>query len=457
MHGAGLASSGMTAGSDIDRDTTDDFAELLRASTQPLPIVANKRRGRRRGLIATAIVMVVILGTAGAYVAWALNAPLPQAAVQSSAPQPPVTAAVTVPLSPEGSSAISVSGGDEYLGQEASGIWMANGATDPRSIASITKLIAALVILERTPLAPGEGGPMLTFSEADNDLYDKYYLMGATIAPMPTGSSMSLHDAIATMLLPSASNYAEAVTTWAFGSQSAFLGATKNWLDSHALTGTTIVDPTGISAANTSTTADLVAIGKIATANPVIAALVSQSAVPVGNTTTVRNTNSLLGMEGVNGLKTGNLGDGQFTLLYSASLPVTPDTTLSVVGVVLDGQTRESVNASVLSTLSTLRLGFTEIPLASRDQVVGTATTAWGESAEIVIARNAAIRVWSDTGITVSMDVTDLTAFEGGASAGTITWTAGSHTVEVPLEIRGSIEPPTEFWRLTHPDELWGQ
>ena len=96
-------------------------------------------------------------------------------------------------------------------------------------------------------------GPTITFDKADHDLYDKYYVMGATIARMPTGSSMSLRDALATMLIPSASNYAEAVSTWAFGSQGAFLDAARRWLAAHGLTGTTIVEPTGISARNTST------------------------------------------------------------------------------------------------------------------------------------------------------------------------------------------------------------
>ncbi|WP_217993945.1 hypothetical protein, partial [Bacillus sp. AFS001701] len=77
-------------------------------------------------------------------------------------------------------------------------------------------------------------------TEADHDLYDRYYVQGATIAPMPTGTSMSLHDALAAMLIPSASNYAEALSSRIFGSQDAFLGATRTWLSGHGLTGTTI-------------------------------------------------------------------------------------------------------------------------------------------------------------------------------------------------------------------------
>lgn len=78
--------------------------------------------------------------------------------------------------------------------------------------------IATAVHHRRVTAAAAEG-----FSEADHDLYDAYDVRGATVAPMPAGSSMSLRDALGMMLIPSACNYAEAVPTWAFGSQWAFL------------------------------------------------------------------------------------------------------------------------------------------------------------------------------------------------------------------------------------------
>ena len=156
-------------------------------------------------------------------------------------------------------------------GAEAAGIWETSGPQEPAPMASITKLITALVVLEAHPLAgPEDQGPTLWFDGADEDLYDAYYVQNVTIAPMPAGSSMSLRGALATMLIPSASNYADVVSTWAFGSRASFVSAARTWLDAHGLAGTTVVDPTGISARNTSTPADLIALGRIAAANPLI-------------------------------------------------------------------------------------------------------------------------------------------------------------------------------------------
>ncbi|MCC2031290.1 D-alanyl-D-alanine carboxypeptidase family protein [Microbacterium allomyrinae] len=443
-------------------DELADLAELMRHE-QEFPARssrddATRRRRRRRGLIVTAVVTAIVLGTAGGYVGWALTAPLSAPVITSSTPEVAAPAAAVIALPSEGASAVSVSGGDAYLGAAASGTWSASGTDEPRSIASISKLITALVVLDAKPLANADDpGPTITFDKADHDLYDKYYVMGATIAAMPTGSSMSQRDALSTMLIPSASNYAEAVSTWAFGSQSAFLNATRRWLAAQGLTGTTIVEPTGISPRNTSTPADLLAIGKLAAANPAIAKIVATRSLSLPGPGGMSNTNDLLGSDGITGLKTGNLGEGSYSLLYTASLDVGAGEPLSVTGVVLGGQSRQSVNVSVLSLLDSIRGGFHEVPLSTAGQQVGSYSTPWGATARMVVAENSSIFTWSDTAITSTMDTTTPTAYEDGEVVGSITWNAGPNTVTAAVEVEGTIRPPTAWWRLTHPSELGGR
>ena len=417
-----------------------------------------RRRRRRIGLIVTAIVLFVLVAVPGGYVWWALTAPVSAPVVETHEPPVTVPAAAAVALPSTGASAIAVAGGDEYLGADASGIWATSGTGEPRSIASITKVITALVILDRHPLADAsEPGPTITFSKADHDLYDQYYVRGATIAAMPTGSSMSLHDAIATMLIPSASNYAEAVSTWAFGSQGAFRGAAQRWLAANGLTGTTLVEPTGLDARNTSTPADLIALGTIAAANPTIASIAATPSLSLPGPGRMANTNDLLGSNGITGLKTGNLGEGTYNLLFTASVPVGTAEPLSVTGVVLGGYTRANVNHDVMALIDSIRAGFHEVPVAERDQRVGTITTPWGSSAQIVVSDYVTIFTWSDTPITVEMTTTTPETYTDGEVIGTLTWTAGPNTVTSPIEIDGDIVPPTESWRLMNPGALGGE
>lgn len=413
------------------------------------------RRRIRRALLIIAAVVVAVLVAAGGYVGWALTASLsaPTATIGELKTPQPSAAVISMPT--DGAAAISVSGGDEYLGSDASAIWMSTGTAEPRPIASISKLITALVILGKVPLADAsDPGPTITFDKADHDLYDAYYVQGATIAAMPTGSSMSLHDALATMLIPSASNYAEAVSTWAFGSQSAFLRATRDWLTANGLTGTTIVEPTGLSPHNTSTPTDMIAIGKLAAANPTIAQIVATRSISLPGPGTLTNTNELLGTDGITGLKTGSLGEGDYTLLYTADLNVGAVHPLHVTGIVLGGQTRAAVSSSVTSTLDSILHGFRSQSVATQGEVVGTYSTPWGSTAQLIIGESASIFTWSDTPITVTMDTTAPTTYQDGEVIGTATWTAGPNTVTAPVEIKGSIVPPGRWWRLTHPTEL---
>jgi len=417
-----------------------------------------RRRRRRIGLLVTAIVVVLLLAVPGGYVWWALTAELPSPVVETGRPSVTVPAAATPTLPSSGASAIAVAGADEYLGAGASGIWATSGTDEQRPIASIAKLITALVILDRHPLADAsDPGPTITFSKADHDLYDQYYVRGATIAAMPTGSSMSLHDALATMLIPSASNYAEAVSTWAFGSQGAFRGAAQRWLAANGLNGTTIVEPTGLDARNVSTPSDLIALGKLAAANPTIASIAATSSLTLPGPGPMANTNGLLGSNGITGLKTGNLGDGTYNLLFTASVPVGTAEPLSVTGVLLGGLTRANVDRDTMALIDSIRAGFHEVTVAERDQQVGTITTPWGASAQIVIADYATIHTWSDTPIVVEMTTTTPRTFEDGEEVGSITWTAGPNTVTVPVEVAGTIAPPTDEWRLTHPQQLGGE
>lgn len=436
----------------------NDLSELFDVDEQATPdpaVSAARRRRLWRALIIVAAVVLVIAASIVGYVVWALNAPLPSPVANTRSLTAPATQPAAFALPGDGATAVTVSGAPDYLG--ADGLHLSAGDDSPRPIASISKIITALVVLDAHPLESfSDPGPTITFSKADHDLYDAYYVQDAAIAEMPTGSSMSLHDALATMLIPSASNYADAVSTWAYGSRRAFLAATDDFLAREGLTGTTIVEPTGLDERNTSTPSDLLRIGQLATANPTIAGIAATADLTLDGPGHLTNTNTLLGEGGVTGLKTGNLGQGTFSLLFTATVDTSVGEPLSFVGVTLGGTTRESQDAAVLRLLDSVRAGFRDVPLVSGGTLVGSYTTAWGSSAQLVVADSASIRTWSDTPITISTDITNPTEYRDGEQVGTITWTAGPATASAALRVRGTIDPPTDWWRLTHPDQLLG-
>ncbi len=445
---------------DQDPDEFARFAQMFENASReergaPMDPSVRRRRRKRNRIIALIVVGVIVAAIA-TYVPLTLTAPVGAAAATTHRPDAVAGAPAKLDLSNDGQSAISVSGADEYLGSGASGILASTGGDGAAPMASISKLITAMVILNAKPLTASSPGPSITFSKADHALYDKYYVLGATIAAMPTGSSMSEHDAIETMLVVSACNYSEAMVDWAFGSTAGFVGAAKKWLAANGMTHTTMVESTGIDPRNTSTPSDLITLGKLAMANPVVAGIVAKKGLDIPFLTGMPSTNTLLGTDGVNGIKTGTLEDSGSDLLYSASFFVTGvDKALTVVGVVLGGASRDSVNGDVTRLIDSLKAGFHQVPVAEDGQAVGTYSTPWGASATMVLANSASVSTYSNTPITSTMTTSTLKTGADGEKVGSVTWKAGTSTVTVPVILKGSITPPTAWWRLTHPAELW--
>ncbi|MDZ8171713.1 D-alanyl-D-alanine carboxypeptidase [Microbacterium xanthum] len=439
------------------RESTDalsDFAELMDGAEAPADTARDVHGRRVVGRIVLAIVLVLaVCGlSVGGYAVWALSAPVPAPTAHLRDPVLAAPEAVSIATPTQGAAAVRVTGAEEYLGPE--GLEAASGPGDPLPIASITKLVTALVVLDAYPLGDGDPGPTITFGAADHALYDAYYVRGATIAAMPAGSSMSLRNALGTMLIPSASNYAHAVSTWAFGSLPNFLAAAREWLDDNGMTSTTIVDPTGLDPGNVSTTADLLRLGALAAADPTVSALAATPSLTLDATGTLRNTNELLGVDGVTGMKTGNLGNGTFTYLYTASLEVGAGEPLQVVGAVLGGQTRAATSDVALRTLASIRSGFHEVELAEAGTVVGEISTPWGESSAAVVADDVAVLTWSDTPVEVTVHTRTPEQYRAGAVVGSITWTAGPNSASSDIVVAEHIAEPTAWWRLTHPDRL---
>lgn len=432
--------------------TLADFGDLLEeAPREPQP----SGRAGRVVLIVFLVVTLLILGGGGGYVWWASSAALPAPTVTSQAPAANAGAAASLALPAGGETLLRVDGGADYLGPDAAQSFAASGENDSRSLASISKLVTALVVLDAHPLSgPTDPGPTISYTEADTDLYDQFYLQGAVIAPMPDGLKLSLHDSLTTMLLPSAANYAVAIARWGFGSEGAYVSAARSWLSKNGLNDTRIVDATGLDSRNASTPTDLLALAKLAEASPVIAQIAGTRSAQITGAGTVTNTNDLLGTLGVTGLKTGNLGDGTFNLLFTSSLDVGIGSPLQITGVRLGGETHDSTDADVRNLLRSISDGFHDIPLGTVGDDLGTISTPWGSSASLVLAKTTKLHTWSDTPVSVTLDTTTPQNYADGEVVGSVTWTAGPQTTSAEVKIKGAIEEPSLWWRLTHPSEL---
>lgn len=380
------------------------------------------------------------------YLPLTLLAPLGPVAASVAPYQAPPVAQPPVSFPSYGASGVGAVG---YPGVLASA-----GSADPLPIASISKIITALVVLEERPLALGEPGPDLTFSDIDEGFYEAQLADGGVVEPVYAGQVMSQRDAMSVMLMESANNYAESLATWAYGSETAFVGAARAWLAAQGLGSTTIEEPTGVSPQNRSTVADLIELAKIAEAHPVVSEIVATRALAVPGLGTIENRNELLGVDGVDGIKTGTLDEAGSCLLFSQEHTV-GTTTITVVGVVLGGPDHDTIDEAIRSLLAEVDAGFREVQLATAGQEFASYQTAWGDAAAAVAANDASIAVWSATPVTLDLTVNDVQVADAGTEVGQLVFTAGTRTVTVPLRLSAAIADPGPWWRLTHPGELF--
>lgn len=394
---------------------------------------------------------IVVFGSAGVllvtllYFFGSLVAPLPATAAviehQKTLTQP----AAQLDWPDDGSAAISA---PDYPGAT-----QFHGSDDSIPIASMTKTVTALVLLDKKPLEGDAEGPTISFTQKDVDIWNEVIADGGSWAPVEAGTSMTEKEALTAMLVPSANNYAISLVNWAFGSTGSFVSAANGWLKDKGFTGTKLVSPDGLDAGNVSTTKDLIGIGKLMLASPALSSIVSQKAVTLPGAGAQDNTNELLGIDGIDGIKTGNTDEAGYCLLFSAEVPV-GTAKVRVLGVVLGAADHDELWANVTGLLESMKTGFHEVQAATSGQVFGSYTTAWGASSQLVATTGATIVVWADTPIEVALETRPLQAGSRGEVVGTVIFTVNGTTQKADVALAKDVPDPGFGWRLAHPGGL---
>lgn len=412
----------------------------MRASgsyTRRVPRTESPRYGLRRALVASAAVLLLLAGA----VPLAIVAPLPPAVADVPPEVRPDTRAAMPRLPAFGSSGIGAVG--------MPGLLARSGPQRPRAIASITKVVTALVVLRARPLGPGEPGPTITLTARDEQILAGVVARNGSWKAVRAGWTVSERAALETMLIPSANNYAESLAVWAYGSVPAYLAAARTWLRARGLDDTTVVDANGLGAANRSTPEDLVDLGRLALADPVVSRIVRMRTADEPNVGDVENTNTLLGQGGVDGIKTGTYPTGA-NLLFSATVRV-GSRRVRLVGVVLGARTHPALDARVPAMLRSVRAGLHEVTLTTARTSFATYRMRWGGTARAVPARSTAELVWGRVRIERDADVRQITGGRRGERVGTVTYTVGRKRVAVALVLDRDVPAAPVWWRLTNP------
>lgn len=305
--------------------------------------------------------------------------------------------------------------------------------------ASTAKMILGLAIMQAKPFALGENGETITIDEQFYQIYIDYAANGGSVSSVAVGEEISEHDALMSVFLPSSNNMADTLAIWAFGSLDKYRDYATKMLADLGINDTTIgIDASGFDASTTSTAADLAKIGTKVMGDPVLKEIVATTeyAVPVAGT--LVNTNGLLGVNRISGIKTGFIGEQSGYCLISGYLEDDNIVTLALLG----APTRKESFDDSLAIINQAQEKIMPMKIISAGEVVGHYNSWWTGEIEILADEDLYALCWSGAEKMIDLLMSGET--------GTLEVQIGSKKYIVPVSTRPYSPEPSIIEKIRH-------
>jgi D-alanyl-D-alanine carboxypeptidase (penicillin-binding protein 5/6) len=336
--------------------------------------------------------------------------------------------------------------------------WLGSTAAEtPIPIASLTKIMTALVILRSHPLALGASGPIVTVSAADFALYESELAQGDSVMRVEPGEELSELQLLEGLLLPSADNVAEMLADWQAGSERAFVAEMNQLATSFGLEQTHFADSSGLDPASISSARDLVTLAGLAMDNLVFASIVAMPTAVLPLAGTVHNYNPLLGKDGVVGVKTGWTSAAMGCLVF-ASRQLVAGHQVELIGAVTGqpGGPASGLAAAAAAAAALIESAFGELhwlSLPPFGATVGHLDSSWSGPIDVTVPRPLQLSAPSGARLKVTLKFLQLRLpLARDAEVGIITLITpiGAAFQEPLISARGLAEPSL-WWRLLRP------
>ena len=416
-----------------------------------------------RGRVSVALVIAMVIAlvaAASTLAALRLSGPLPVPTVRVTAPAQLTLAPGTPPPVPS-----PANGG--FLLQAADGTELSSTAADvPRPIASVAKVMTALVVLQAHPLDAGSDGPALTLTGQDVTFYRDELAGDGSVVPVTASEVLTERQLLLALLLPSANNIADTLAVWVSGGIAAFVARENSAAAALGMSASHFDDASGVSAATISTPRDLVRLAAAALEVPALAQLVQTQTATLPDGTSLRNLDILLaaGSDWL-GLKTGWTPAAGGCLLfaarhlYSGAAPA-----LTLYGAVLDQPPDAAVDAdhpelggafaAVRGAASAAQNGYAAVDLATvTPSAKGSVAAAWGPRSGVVaqpLHTTVLTRLGQPLSLAVSVTVPPASPRSGTLVARIRGTASGGIAVAWPVVTTVNIAGPDWWWHLVH-------
>ena len=198
------------------------------------------------------------------------------------------------------------------------GIGLLGASADEQAVpmASVTKVMTAVVVLEDHALGHGSG-PTFVMTAADHAAWIRDVENGDSSLEVVAGERLTERQLLEGLMIPSACNIADYLARWDAGSIDAFVRKMNAMAAALGLKHTHYADASGLSPGSRSTAIDQAVLGAYAMSIPGMISVEDHSTMdfPTG---WVGGYNPALGQDGVIGLKSGFTDAAQICLVTAA-------------------------------------------------------------------------------------------------------------------------------------------
>lgn len=344
--------------------------------------------------------------------------------------------------------------GQGAYGSANGGVIATHGDQAPVPIASAAKIITALLVLQQHPLKNTESGPTITLTTNDVALYSHYIAVNGSVMPVSVGQKLTERQMLEALMLPSANNIADSLAIWSYGSVNNYITAANAYLKEKGLSDTTVAgDASGYLPSTVSTTGDLVKIGGLAMQNTALAQIVNEKTATIPGVGIVRNYNTILGSNGIVGIKTGNNDQNNGVFVGATTVSVN-DKTVTLISALSGAPNLATVLRDSQTLLAAARTTFAQTSIVRAGTVLGTYKLPDGTLVQAVAANNLSMMVLRGDIVKAHISLRPITySAKDGDAVGNATVTASEFapSQSVTIILKQAPHPPSLQYRLRHP------
>lgn len=308
-----------------------------------------------------------------------------------------------------------------------------------RPTASTAKMILGLAIMQEKPFTLSDSGENITIDENFYNIYTDYLYKGGSVSKVEVGEEISEYDALVSVFLPSSNNMADTLAIWAFGSLENYRNFATKMLNEWGINNTNIgIDASGFDVSTTSTATDLAKIGKKILENPVLSEIVGTVNYEIPAAGVVDNTNKILGIKNISGIKTGFIGDDSGYCLVSGYVEDGSIFTLALLG----AQSRDESFDTSLEIISEMQDLLKPVKLVSAGELVGYFDSWWTGKIKITAKEDIYGFGWATAEAATNLEVAD--------NSGALQLKIGQREYSVEVSVEEYEKEPSLIEKIQH-------